>query len=227
MSISVSDIKKLWGKAAGRCCFQGCGIECVQFLDQNSPITIGEMAHIIAKNPDGPRGDHDNTDNNSYDNLILLCPTHHAIVDAAPDVYSKHKIRGMKRKFEKYISDALQPQSRYKSFSEFCVDVSKILIENKCIWLTFGPESSIAIQNPCSNMAEYWVLRKLDSIVPNNKRIVSLILHNKKLFSLDFYSLAMDFVEHAKSFEHNCYKRLDQATRFPVKFEEEILSHVQ
>lgn len=227
MAILESDIKKLWGKAAGRCSFSGCGIECVQFLDKTSPIIIGEMAHMIAKNPAGPRGDQENINNNSYDNLILLCPNHHTIVDKATHIYSEHILREMKRTFEKYISDSLQPHLQYKSFAEFCADVSKILIENKCIWRKYGPESSVAFDDPCSNMAEYWILRKLDTIVPNNQRIVSLIKLNKNLFSLDFYSLAMDFVEHAKSFEYNCYHRLDQAPRFPVKFEEEIFRHVQ
>ena len=55
MSISAKDVKKLWGLAAGRCSRPGCAEVCIKFL-ADDPTVIGEMAHVIAKSPAGPRG---------------------------------------------------------------------------------------------------------------------------------------------------------------------------
>lgn len=71
MSISEKDIKKLWGLAAGRCSYPGCDENCLPFLDYDDPTIIGEMAHVIAKKPKGPRGQSDGGSDN-YENLILL-----------------------------------------------------------------------------------------------------------------------------------------------------------
>ena len=78
------DIKKLWGLAAGRCAYPGCAIPLVQFAPDEDLVVIGEMAHVIARSPAGPRGRHAPSDN-TYENLILLCPTHHTLVDKAPE----------------------------------------------------------------------------------------------------------------------------------------------
>jgi hypothetical protein len=84
LSISEKDIKKLWGLAAGRCSYPGCAENCLPFLDCDTPTIIGEMAHVIAKKPKGPRGQYESVSNN-YGNLILLCPTHHRMIDKAEE----------------------------------------------------------------------------------------------------------------------------------------------
>ena len=56
------------------------------------------MCHIVAVQPKGPRGQPRLTENdlNSYENLILLCPTHHAIVDNQPETYTPDMLRRWK-----------------------------------------------------------------------------------------------------------------------------------
>ena len=68
------DIKILWGRSGNRCAI--CKLE---LTADGSLETLGEMAHIVARSPNGPRGTQDLpvNDPDSYDNLILLCPTHH------------------------------------------------------------------------------------------------------------------------------------------------------
>ena len=81
MGIPEKDIKLLWGRAAGRCSY--CNIDLTCALETAAPIVIGEMAHVIAKEENGPRGSNLIAPNirNSYQNLILLCPTHHTMID--------------------------------------------------------------------------------------------------------------------------------------------------
>ncbi|BBU22619.1 HNH endonuclease [Mycobacterium xenopi] len=48
------------------------------------PVVVGEEAHIRSGRPDGPRYDPDypSADIDKYENLMLLCPTHHTLIDA-------------------------------------------------------------------------------------------------------------------------------------------------
>ena len=82
MAITEKDIKKLWGLAAGRCSRPGCDESCIKFLSSD-PTIIGEMAHVVAHSPIGPRASATGGAD-TYDNLILLCPTHHTEIDKAP-----------------------------------------------------------------------------------------------------------------------------------------------
>ena len=72
------DIKILWGRSGNRCAI--CKIELTPDGDE---YTLGEMAHIVARSSDGPRGSVEISDGeiDDYSNLILLCPTHHAEID--------------------------------------------------------------------------------------------------------------------------------------------------
>ncbi len=52
-------------------------------LGAHSPVVIGEEAHIVAEEDNGPRGDPSMpvSERNAFSNLILLCPTHHRLID--------------------------------------------------------------------------------------------------------------------------------------------------
>ena len=84
MAISGKTRKLLWGRS-----YDACAI-CKKSLtrDADSPhlpgIVLGEEAHIVAKRPDGPRGDGDRSDVDGFNNLLLLCADDHKRVDEQP-----------------------------------------------------------------------------------------------------------------------------------------------
>jgi hypothetical protein len=51
---------------------------------------VGEICHIKAANPGGPRCDANQTaaERHGYDNLILLCGTHHTVIDDDEEAYT-------------------------------------------------------------------------------------------------------------------------------------------
>ncbi len=53
---------KLWVKAAGRCEFRGCNEPVWQNNLTLSDGNFGEVAHIIGKSKDGPRGGEESAD---------------------------------------------------------------------------------------------------------------------------------------------------------------------
>ncbi|MEU3185160.1 hypothetical protein ABZ707_13300 [Streptomyces sp. NPDC006923] len=87
MAIRDVDRKLLWGRSGNECAFPGCWQELTVDLGAEpalqKAVVLGEEAHIVAREDEGPRGDPGVplADRNAYDNLILLCPTHHTLVD--------------------------------------------------------------------------------------------------------------------------------------------------
>ncbi len=74
-----------------------CTIPLLQ-IQNGSPMNIGQIAHIIAHadNPLAPRYVEGRSGDNSYNNLILLCPTHHAEIDTDTIKYTIDELRRLK-----------------------------------------------------------------------------------------------------------------------------------
>lgn len=76
--------KILWTNAGGICSYPGCGKRLIEDETRTGDRSlVGDMCHIVAADPNGPRGDSSIPfeERNSYDNLILLCKNHHKQVD--------------------------------------------------------------------------------------------------------------------------------------------------
>jgi len=71
-------------------------------VDPNSGTVLGEICHIKARSPDGPRYDPAQTDEerHSSENLLLLCPSHHKIVDDNPEEYITERLLEIKSQHE-------------------------------------------------------------------------------------------------------------------------------
>ena len=95
-------IKRLFARSGDRCAYPRCTVTLVQ-----SETVVGEICHILASSPDGPRYDEHQSPQarHGYDNLILLCPIHHEIVDDDPEAYTKERLRKMKIDHEASTGD--------------------------------------------------------------------------------------------------------------------------
>lgn len=78
--------KTLWTRARNQCAFPGClqalTVDVEDALGTSGVTVVGEEAHIRARSVGGPRYDADYQDVDGYKNLVLLCPTHHTMIDA-------------------------------------------------------------------------------------------------------------------------------------------------
>jgi hypothetical protein len=109
MSVSAipPDIRcRLWGRAAGRCQYAGCNIPLWRDDLTQHEFNSSYIAHIVADQPNGPRGDQALSVALSKDlgNLMLLCDAHHRLVDKA-DVpgHSVERLSQMKADHEARI----------------------------------------------------------------------------------------------------------------------------
>jgi hypothetical protein len=207
----------LWGRSAGRCAFPECPNLCVDTFEQAGTILVGEMAHVIAHSENGPRAVPSREGISSYDNLVLLCPYHHTIIDKAPHDFPEEILRTWKTALELRVSKALDLPS-FTNKRQLFGYAAKIMAENRAIHAHFGPCSPIARRNPLSNVAEVWRAKKTERIVPNNAVVVAAFERFRDLLTQDELAVFERFRVHAIAFEMSSVERLDGAPKFPADF---------
>ena len=123
-------------RAGGRCEFDGHNA----YLFEH-PITLhqgnfAEMAHIVAFKKAGPRGARSRPDDiNNVDNLMLLCPACHKLIDDHPNEYPRERLEGYKREHEERIRHLTDLGSDRKT----CVIVFKAPIAGHTVAVPFDP----------------------------------------------------------------------------------------
>ena len=99
--------RMLWGRAAGRCQFEGCNRPLWRTIATNEARNVAEQAHIRAFSRGGPRADAmlDPAQLNDTRNLMLVCHDHHVAMDRGdgPARYSVEMLEGMKVAHERRI----------------------------------------------------------------------------------------------------------------------------
>ena len=81
--IPNSVLTRLWARSAGRCAYTGCNEVLWQDVLTRRNYNQAYVAHIVAAEPDGPRGDANLSPKlcQDYENLMLLCDRHHRLID--------------------------------------------------------------------------------------------------------------------------------------------------
>ncbi len=97
-SPSLKTVKRLFAASRNLCTFLACGSPLVEA----SGTITGEIAHIRASSPNGPRYDstQSDEDRHGFGNLILLCGRHHTVIDTELDEYPVSVLEKMKREHE-------------------------------------------------------------------------------------------------------------------------------
>ena len=109
MAISDKTRKILWARSGNRCAY--CRCELVQDRSDSDPESvIGDECHIVGQKIDGPRGANTDRGNiDEYENLVLLCKTHHKLVDDQPTKFSVEFLCSLKTVHENWVKQSLEP----------------------------------------------------------------------------------------------------------------------
>lgn len=105
-SISITVIKTLFGASPNVCSYRGCD---EKLTDPAWKEVNAEIAHICGERPGAARYDPSMSDEerNGYDNLLLLCPKHHKLIDRLdPDGHPVELLREMKARSAEHGSRA-------------------------------------------------------------------------------------------------------------------------
>lgn len=108
MQISDKTRKVLWGRSGNRCaiCKRELVIDATQDDDES---VVADECHIISPQPSGPRHDPSFPPEklDAYENLILLCRTHHKMVDDQTATFTTDILRQFKANHAVWVSQQL------------------------------------------------------------------------------------------------------------------------
>lgn len=203
---------------AGWCYKPSCGTGFLwHVVDEHTTVKLAEVAHIIAAGRLGPRADAGASESQltSVDNLVLLCPTCHTIVDRASEVFTLEVIREWKMLHEGRLREALGV-SRCETREELNDKVWRLLQVNKKSWEYYGPESQQNMVG-ASNRSRGWKRIVLKTIIPNNAAIRALIRENQRLIATEEMGVVADFELHTQGLvDRHMLGELYGAPRFPI-----------
>ncbi|MCW5879699.1 MAG: HNH endonuclease [Anaerolineae bacterium] len=134
MAIKLADAFRLWGRAGAR-----CSICRTQLTPLSIDGVLGEMAHIAARSDNGPRANSSMsiTERDAYNNLILLCPTHHTEIDRDVVGYGIERLQQIKREHEYWVDDQIE-RGLIKPYAQ---DVEAFRDERLAYWRDTAPRS--------------------------------------------------------------------------------------
>jgi hypothetical protein len=198
--ISDKTVLRLFAAASGRCERPECQTGWLWHeLPNGDAVRLGEVAHIVAASDDGPRGDSavSTAELVSVDNLILLCPTCHTIVDGAPDEYPTERLKQWKSEHESRVRAILQVE-RFATRPQAHRELQRLLAQNAAVWSVYGPDSPASVD---PESAGTWLREVAEVILPTNARISALLEVNAELLTADEHEVVGLFDAHRRGME--------------------------
>lgn len=223
-NIATNIARQLWAQCGGFCQNPNCNKYLFATVGEHM-VSLANVAHIIGHGKSGPRNEHelaDYIDKDGIANLIMLCLECHVIVDRLEQQFTVEQMQEWKADHAQKISSLFDvPQIRDEK--DLLKKVNDLLIENKAIFEGCGPFSERALNGSSGDAFTIWRRRCIDTIIPNNQRIIQLIEANKKNFTYpwEVYRKMMDYKIHADSFRDNCLlgKKVNDYKLFPREFD--------
>ena len=184
---------------------------------------IAEMAHVIPHGDAGPRHEDrpaGDFDADSFENLILLCPTCHTKIDKAPKAYPRNML--LEWKHNHLANLALKQGIRaYDDRGQVRDAVTGILAENCAIWERYAPVDGYDFDyDPESEAAGAWSQRMRSVILPNHYRVQAIIEANLGLATDKERKTFAEYKEHVRGLsERHVCGVAGRAIRFPESME--------
>jgi len=182
-SIATNIARKLWAQCGGFCQNPSCNKYLFARVEDDV-VSLANVAHIIGHGESGPRSEHelaDYIDKDGIANLMMICLECHKIVDELEDKFSVEQMQAWKTAHGLKINSLFDFPQIYKE-RDLLEQVNDLLVENKFIFEEYGPFSNRALEGLSGDALIIWRRRCLDTILPNNQRIIGLIEANKNNF---------------------------------------------
>lgn len=105
---TTATVKRLFALSSNNCAFPKCN---VSLVDAPSGKVTGRICHIKGRNHAGARYDASQSqmERHDFNNLILLCPIHHDVVDDDEESYTVERLTRMKAAHEAAGAPAAEP----------------------------------------------------------------------------------------------------------------------
>jgi hypothetical protein len=181
--------------------------------------------------------EHSKTQDNSYNNLVVLCLNHHADAHTQSTLSGERlpsdQIRIRKKDFIQAIAEwklgkrpppgeewKIQILDKFPTFHELAHQIWPLLTENARAFGSFGPNSGAESAAPVRWNMELWDEAKIDIILPNNRKIKELIENNWNIIPEKDKPVFKQMISHIYAFEKHCNNPMLNYTehQFPQAF---------
>ena len=203
MGISIKTHKMLWGRSGNKCAI--CKTDLFEDITETDDYSIlGEEAHIIAREENGPRGKSSLTaeERDKYSNLILLCQKHHKIIDDHEDQYPVDRLTEIKKEHVKWVQGSLntadvEKQRDDETYATYIEDFIKLSgIEEWDSWSSFVLSSG----QPQISKEQYQNLQKLNEYIlsriwPKRYANLEFAFHNFRRIVNDFIQVFSKYID--------------------------------
>lgn len=195
--------RKLWASSSGYCCNPSCHKELIPIFENGTITSIDELAHIIAQKKKGARGKDELplSQRDEFENLIVLCPSCHTMVDKNPQTFTVDVLKKWKKDHENSIKN-LMSSPVFHNREEARNALLLLLEENKAVFDMYGPYSENAT-NKQMDAEVMWYRLSLQTIIPNNRKIESILGNNQHLMTDKERQVFNLFKLHIDGFEYN------------------------
>ncbi len=222
-SIPLNTARQLWGQCGSFCQNPSCNKPLFRGVEEES-VSLANVAHIIGHGNSGPRSDHELAeyiDKDGIDNLIMLCLECHKVVDELANRFTVEEMQSWKVAHARKIT-SLFSVPNISEERELLTEVNDLLEENETLFRECGPYSENVLGGLGGDGLKVWKKRCLDTILPNNQRIIALIENNKRNFPYpwDLYPKMFEYKIHADAFQDNCLtdQKVNDYKLFPRGF---------
>lgn len=223
-TIPLNTSRQLWAQSGGYCQRPTCNKPLFRAVGDES-ISLANVAHIIGQGVAGPRTDHELAayiDRDGVDNLLMLCLECHKIVDEIERRFPVEEMKEWKRNHGGRIASLFSVPS-ITDEQQLLYEVNDLLESNAATFREYGPYSDNMLKGEGGDGPAIWRRRCLDTILPNNQRIVELIDKNRRHFPYpwDVYREMLSYRLHADAFQDNCLtgQKVNDYKLFPRGFE--------
>lgn len=214
---------RLFSEAAGHCQRP----ECLQPLfpaEMGGDKHIAEMAHVIPHGEAGPRYEErpaGEFEADSFENLILLCPTCHTIIDKDPDGFSRGTLLHWKSSHLATLASE-HGICAYDERGQVRAAVLAAMAENKAVWTQYAPSDGSSFEyDPESEAAKTWVQRMRGVILPNHFRILAIVKVNMHHMTGAELQTFARYQEHVRGLsERHVCGAVGGAIRYPADMDE-------
>lgn len=216
--ISAETRLRLFSEAAGHCQRPDC-LRLLFPIEMGGDRHIAEMAHVIPYGSAGPRQNErpDGVfDVNAFENLILLCPSCHTIIDKDPGSYDRNTLLGWKSNHLSALANKQGIRS-YERRSQARGAVLAAMTENQAVWNEFAPTDGRRFEcDPESEVAATWTQRVRSVILPNHFRVQAIALANQHFLTEGERLILAQYREHVRGLsERHICGIAGRAIRYP------------
>jgi hypothetical protein len=164
---SKSTLKALGAVSGNRCAFPSC---LAPIYDTKHGKLVGQVAHIKAESPLGPRYDKNQTDaeRHGFDNLIFMCAHHHLVIDDPANLsqYTVETLIRMKRHHEAAAQNTIMTEDVLERIVQKAVEAVAGHLPAQWVWTKYKddivvrirktPEAEAALEERGEDIASVW-----------------------------------------------------------------------